>query len=180
MNFDNKKYRINFQIKSHSVRVSHNSNQLGVLPTDKARQYAQSYGLDLIEVVPNAAPPVCVIDDFGKFSYENKIKEKENKKKQKSLVQAIKEIRLTPTIGDHDLETKSKAAAKFLQEGKKVQVMMRFSHRELHHKDLGFITIDKLYESLKQHGMLESKPKFMGQKLFCIFAPLEKVKNVTD
>ena len=73
MNFDNKKYRINFQIKSHSVRVSHNSNQLGVLPTDKARQYAQSYGLDLIEVVPNASPPVCVIDDFGKFSYENKI-----------------------------------------------------------------------------------------------------------
>ncbi len=97
MNFDNKKYRINFQIKSHSVRVSHNSNQLGVLSTDKARQYAQSYGLDLIEVVPNASPPVCIIDDFGKFRYENKIKEKENKKKQgrRREIKKKKEERVT-------------------------------------------------------------------------------------
>lgn len=177
MNFDNKRYRINSQIRAHQVRVSHNNNQLGVLPIDKARNYAFNLGLDLIETVPNANPPVCIVDDFGKFRYENKLKEKEAKKKQRSMVQEQKEIRLTPTITDHDLETKSKAIIRFLQESKKVQVMMRFSHRELHHKDIGLVTIDKLVEAVKNYGNVEGKPRFMGQKLFCIITPLEASKN---
>jgi translation initiation factor IF-3 len=177
MNFDSKRYRINSQIRAHQVRVSHNNNQLGILTTEKARNYAFNLGLDLIETVPNASPPVCIVDDFGKFRYENKLKEKEAKKKQRSMVQEQKEIRLTPTITDHDLQTKSKAVIRFLQESKKVQVMMRFSHRELHHKDIGFVTIDKLVEAVKGHGILESKPRFMGQKLFCIITPLESIKN---
>lgn len=179
MSFENKRYRINYQIKANQVRVSHNNNQLGVLSIDKARNYAQNAGLDLIETVPNASPPVCIVEDFGRFRYENKIKEKENKKKQRSLVQEQKEIRLTPTITDHDLETKSKAVIRFLKESKKVQIMMRFSHREMNHKDIGFKTIEKLIENVKDYGIAEGKSRFMGQKLFCIITPLENAKNAS-
>jgi len=177
MSFDNRRYRINFQIRSNSVRVLHNENQLGIMPIDKARQYAQGYGLDLIETVPNANPPVCIVENFGRFQYENKIREKEQKKKQKSMMQLSKEIRLTPTISDHDLETKSKMALRFLQEEKKVFINMKFTQRELHHKDIGFKTIDKLVESIKAYGIIESAPRFTGNKLCCTISPLDASKN---
>lgn len=177
MNFDQKKYRINFQIRSQTVRVIHDEKQLGIMTADKARQYAQSHGLDLIETVANANPPVCIVDSFGRFKYENKIKEKQAKKKQKSLTQTLKEIRLTPTISDHDLETKAKMASKFLQEDKKVLINMKFTPREMHHKDIGFKTVEKLLEIVKEFGSLDGILRFNGLRLCCTINPVGGNKN---
>ncbi len=177
MSFDQKKYRVNFQIRSHTVRVMHDNNQLGIMAIDKARQYAQSHGLDLIETVANANPPVCIVDSFGRFKYENKIKEKEARKKQKSMMQLLKEIRLTPTISDHDLETKSKMALRFLQEEKKVFINMKFTPREMNHKDIGFKTVEKLLENVKEFGSIDGILRFNGLRLCCTINPVGGNKN---
>ena len=97
MSIETKRYRVNFQIRVPNVRVSQNHNQLGVMSVEKARNLAMEQGLDLIEISPNTHPPICIIADFGKFKYENKLKDKENKKKQKSSMVIIKEIRMTRT-----------------------------------------------------------------------------------
>jgi translation initiation factor IF-3 len=145
--------------------------------TQNALDYAFRNNLDLILTVPNANPPVCIVEDFGKFTYENKIKEKQAKKKQKEMVQHVKEIRLTPTIGDHDLETKVKAVESFLSENKIVQLSMKFTHREMNHKDIGSEKINKIIDRLKSFGTIESKPNFMGLKLVCRFIPIGKKQN---
>jgi translation initiation factor IF-3 len=171
MNFDHKRYSVNFQIRANTVRLSHDNNQLGIMPVDKARQYAQNQGLDLIETVPGANPPVCIVDNFSKFKYENKLREKETRKKQKKTMVILKEIRLTPTITDHDLETKAKMAVRFLQEEKKVLISMKFTPRELNHKDIGFQTFEKLFEITKEYGQLDGTLKFAGKKLCCTISP---------
>lgn len=184
MSFDNKKYRINFQIRTNTVRVTHDNNQLGIMSIDRARNYAQSQGLDLIETVPNANPPVCIVENFGKFKYENKLKEKEARKKQKSMMVVYKEIRLTPSITDHDLETKSKMALRFLQEDKKVLLSMKFTRREMTHKDIGYQTFDKLFAVIKDYGVVDNNLKFAGFKLCCTISPIEQknesVKHKTN
>jgi translation initiation factor IF-3 len=172
MSFDHKRYRINFQIRANTVRVSHDNNQLGIMTVDKARQYAQTQGLDLIETVPGANPPVCIIENFSKFKYENKLREKEARKKQKKTMVVLKEIRLTPSITDHDLETKAKMAVRFLQEEKKVLVSMKFTHREMNHKDIGFQTFEKLFLVTKDYGQVDGVLKFAGQKLCCTISPV--------
>lgn len=171
MSFDHKRYRVNFQIRANTVRVSHDNNQLGVMPVDKARQYAQNQGLDLIETVPNANPPVCIVENFSKFKYENKLREKEARKKQKKTMVVLKEIRLTPSITDHDLETKAKMAVRFLQEEKKVLISMKFTPREMNHKDIGFQTFDKLFAVIKDFGQVDGSLRFAGQKLCCTISP---------
>ncbi len=170
------RYRLNFQIKVLNVRVSTENQQLGIMPTDEARRIAHDSGLDLIEVVPNASPPICYIADFGKLKYEAKIKEKEQARKQRDAVQQIKEIRLTPTIAQHDIEYKSKNIEKFLEEGKKVQLMMKFSPRELNHKDIGFATIMAIIEQFKEKVNVESQPRFSGRMLLCMISP-KSIKN---
>jgi translation initiation factor IF-3 len=174
---DKTRYAINNRIRSNIVRVTHGNNQLGIMNIQNALDYAYSNNLDLILTVPSANPPVCIVEDFGKFSYENKIKEKQVKKKQKEMVKHVKEVRLTPTIGDHDLETKIKAMESFLEDNKIVQVTMRFTKREMNHKDIGNEKINKISEKLKQHGVLESRPNFFGFKLICRFAPIGKKAN---
>ena len=175
MNLNNKiKYRINYQIRVPNVRVNLGQEQLGIMPTDKARNIAVSEGMDLIEIIPNANPPVCLIADFGKLKYEMKIKEKESAKKRRESVQAIKEIRLTPTIAKHDIDVKSKAIERFLEEGKKVQIMMKFSRRELHHKDIGIQTINSILEMFTEKATVEFAPRFEGNRLNCRLAPKDK------
>lgn len=175
MNLSSKvKYRINFQIRVPNVRVNFGQQQLGIMPTDKARNMAMNEGLDLIEVIPNASPPVCMIADFGKLKYEMKIREKESAKKQRESIQTIKEIRLTPTTASHDIQIKSKAIERFLAEGKKVQIMMKFSHREMHHKDIGLQTIHGILDTFQQSAVVEQLPRFEGNRLNCRLAPKEK------
>ena len=102
---DNNRLRVNFQIRVPQVRVVQNGEQLGILPIEKARNLAYDQGLDLVEMVPNAHPPVCHVIDYSKYKYEQKVKHKEHMKKQRELTQTTKEIRLSPSIGQHDLES---------------------------------------------------------------------------
>src|SRR3989344_425287 len=123
--------RINFQIRAYMVRVTQEGEQLGVMPIEKARQLAQEAYLDLVEVAPTANPQVCAIIDYGKFKYEQKIKEKENRRKQRESTVEVKELRLSPRIDEHDMAVKSEAARKFLADGKKVQFNLKYKNREL-------------------------------------------------
>jgi translation initiation factor IF-3 len=141
------------------------------MPIEKARNLAMNEGLDLIEINSSINPSICIIADFGKFKYENKIKDKENKKKQKSSLSIIKEIRLTPTIGDHDFVTKINAIERFISEGKKVQIIMKFTRREILHKDIGIQKINQITEKLQEKSFIESPLNFSGNRLFCIIAP---------
>lgn len=176
MSFESKKYRVNYQIKIPSVRVSHEDQQFGIMPTDKARNMALEQGLDLIEINPAAAPPICIIADFSKFKYEANMRDKENKKKQKNNLVIVKEIRLTPTIGDHDLNTKIQAIEKFVSENKKVQIVMKFTYRELLHKDIGIQKINYIAEKFHEKTQIEMPITFLGNKLHCRLAP--KVNKV--
>lgn len=175
MNLSTKiKYRVNYQIRIPQIRVNFNNQQLGVMSTDSARKLAQENNLDLIEVVPNANPPICCIADFGLLKYEAKLKEKEQQKKQRAAIQEVKEIRLTPTTTAHDIEHKTKSISRFIEEGKKVQIVMKFSPRELHHKDIGFQTINSVLESFTEKVVVEQPPRFNGRNLNCLISPKGK------
>jgi translation initiation factor IF-3 len=163
--------RTNYQIRVPTVRVIYGEEQLGVISTDEARKIAQENGLDLVEMLAHANPPVCHIIDYSKYKYELKIKEKNNAKKQREAQIELKELRLTPTVGEHDVETKLNHAIKFLKENKKVQFTMRFSHRELHHKDIGVQLINSIIERVDAVGAVEMQPAFNGNKLICVIAP---------
>lgn len=175
MNLNTKnRYRINYQIRVPQVRVNTEEQQLGIMNTEDARRLAQDRGMDLIEVVANSNPPICYIGDFGRMKYEAKLKEKEQAKKQRESMQQIKEIRLTPTIAEHDIEYKAKNIEKFLQEGKKVQLSMKFSPRELNHKDIGYQTIFSIIEKFKESACLDTQPRFSGRMLSCLLSPKAK------
>lgn len=175
---DNNRFRANFQIRVPQVRVIQNGEQLGVMPTEKARNLAYNQGLDLVEMVPNAHPPVCHIIDFSKYKYEQKIKQKEQMKKQREMTQIVKEIRLSPAIGQHDLDIKIKHIIEFLVDDKKVQISMKFRSREMQHKDVGFEKINQILEKCKEIAVVELQPKFEGSKLICRLAPQKtKVAN---
>ena len=163
--------RTNFQIRVPNVRVIFGEDQLGIIPTDEARKIAQDNGLDLVEMLPHANPPVCHVLDYSKYKYDLKIKEKKNAKRQRESQIELKELRLTPTVDKHDVETKLNQAIKFLKENKKVQFTMRFSHRELHHKDIGVQLINSIIEKIDSVGAIETQPAFNGNKLICVIAP---------
>lgn len=175
---DNNRFRVNFQIRVPQVRVVQNGEQLGLMPAEKARNLAYDQGLDLVEMVPNAHPPVCHILDYSKYKYEQKVKQKEHMKKQREMTQCVKEIRLSPSIGEHDLDTKIKHILEFLKEDKKVQIYMKFRSREMQHKDVGFVKINSVLEKCKELSIVELHPKFEGSKLICRLAPQKtKVLN---
>lgn len=168
--------RMNWQIKVPSVRVIKDNQQLGVMSTDQARKLAEEAGLDLIEVVPTAKPPVCQIVEYGRYKYELRIKEKELAKKQRESQVSIKELRLRPGIADHDIETKLNQAKKFLTEGSKVQFNLEFKGgRELSHKDQGYLIINKIIDNLKEIGIVDKTPKMEGKRIICSFAPKPKI-----
>lgn len=139
------------------------------MTSKKSLELASSKNLDLVEISPNAHPPVCKIMDYGKYKYEQSRKEKEAKKKQKTV--NTKEVRLRPGIGDNDLKTKANQAAKFLQKGDKVKVELRFRGRELGHKDIGREVMNNFIELLSEFGEPAKAPKFEGNNMVAIIDP---------
>lgn len=172
MNFDHENFRVNWQIRVPQVRLIKDDKQLGVMSTDKARKLAEESGLDLVEVAPEARPPVCKIIDFGRFKYELQIKKKEQLKRQKEAQIHLKELRLRPTIEKHDVEVKISQAKKFLEDGMKVQLNLLFKgQREIAHKEQGFSVINNMIKSLEEFSILDKSPKFDGNKIICRLAP---------
>jgi translation initiation factor IF-3 len=167
---DKKYYRVNEKIRFSPVMVVDQDGQnLGALPVDKAKQLAKSAKLDLVEVAPHARPPVCRIMDFGKFKYDQSIKEK--KQRGKSKTNQPKEVRLSPRIADHDIETKSKAIKKFIEAGFKVQVKLEYKKRENAHKNLGFAVMEKVLAHLEEVAAPKDPPKLQGRFLMCMLEP---------
>ncbi len=143
--------------------------QLGIMEVRRAREIAEQRGLDLVEVSPDAKPPVCKVLDYGKYRFEQAKKIKESKKKQKIVL--TKEIRLRPKIEEHDYNTKLKQAIGFLQKGNKVKVSVRFRGRELAHTDLGRDIIDRLIQDVSEVGMAEFTPKFESRVIVTVLGP---------
>lgn len=158
---------INEQIREKEVRViGENGEMLGVMLTKDALQAARDLELDLVKIAPTAAPPVCKIVDYGKYRYELARKEKEAKKKQKTV--EIKEVRLSPNIEDNDLNTKMNAARKFLEKGDKVKVTLRFRGREMAHMSSSKHILDDFAEQLKDIAQVEKPAKVEGRSMAII------------
>ena len=149
--------------------IANDGQMLGVYPVLDAIQMASSKNLDLIEIAPNATPPTCRIMDYGKWKYEQKRKEKDAKKKR--TVITVKEIQIRPRTDDHDIDVKLKNARKFLLEGNKVKINLRFQGREMAHQQIGKDVLSKVAEKLTDLAVVEMAPKMEGRQLFLIMAP---------
>jgi len=154
--------------------VGEKGEQLGIVPLYQAREIAERSGLDLVEVAPTAAPPVCRLMDYGRFKYTQTKKEREARKSQKTSL--LREIRLRPKIGDHDFEAKARTARKLLGEGDKIKVTIMFRGRENTHPELGIKLIERMKETLKDFSVLEKEPTREGARLHIILAP-QATKN---
>ena len=160
---------INEQIRDREVRViGENGDQLGVMPVKEAQKLADEAGLDLVKIAPTAKPPVCKIVDYGKYRYEQARKEKDAKKKQKTV--ELKEIRLSPNIDTNDLNTKMNAARKFLAKGDKVKITLRFRGREMAHMNSSKHILDDFAESLSDVAVVEKAPKVEGRSIGMVLA----------
>ncbi|WP_206107997.1 translation initiation factor IF-3 [Paludisphaera soli] len=160
--------RVNEQIRISPVRVINAEGaMLGVMPTNKALEAAREVGMDLVEVAPNERPPVCKIIDYGKFKYT----QKKRLTKQKQHQVQIKEIRVRPKTGDHDIEVKVKRAREFLEAKDKVLVNVLFRGRELAHIDEGRRVMDEVLHALEEVGKLEKTPSMEGRRMTAILAP---------
>ena len=149
--------------------ISDDGQMLGVMTPREALAIAESKGLDLIEIAPTASPPTCKIMDYGKWKYEAKKKEKVAKKKQ--TVITVKEIQVRPRTDDHDLEVKMKHARRFILEGDKVKVNLRFSGREMAHQEFGLAVLKKFEANLNDVAIAETQPKLEGKQMFILLAP---------
>ena len=160
---------INEQIRDKEVRlIGENGEQLGVMSAREAQKLAEEAGLDLVKIAPTAKPPVCKIVDYGKFRYEQARKEKEARKKQKTI--EIKEIRLSPNIDTNDLNTKINAAKKFLTKGDKVKVTLRFRGREMAHMNASKHILDDFAEALTEIAVVEKPAKVEGRSMTMVLA----------
>ncbi|SUB76244.1 Translation initiation factor IF-3 [Peptoniphilus indolicus] len=165
-----KELQINEEIRDKEVRlVDDEGNQVGVVPRSRALDMAFEKKLDLVNVSPNSKPPVCRIMDYGKYKYEMIKKERDSKKKQRVI--NIKEVRLTPNIEKHDLETKVKHAKKFLSNGDRVKVAVRFRGREMGHTEIGKEVLDRFVEMVSESGTVDKKPKLEGRNMIMFLAP---------
>ena len=163
-NNSNKGQRINEMIRVREVRlIDDEGSQMGIVPTLEALRLAKDKGLDLVEVSPNANPPVCKILDFGKYRFEQEKKLRDSKKNQKVL--KFKEIRMQPKIGSGDLDTKAKHVQEFLDDGAKVKVTIRFRGRELAHTDLGFGVLQEVLKRLTSEYVVEKQPAMDGKTM---------------
>ena len=161
---------INGAIRARQVRViDENGEMKGIMDTRDALRMAEEAKLDLVAVSPNAEPPVCKILDYGKYRYELQKKDKIAKKNQKTM--QIKEIRLSTFIEDHDIQVKAKTAAKFLNEGDKVKVSLRFRGRERDDTSKGYDVMNRFAEEVSEVGVVDKKPKFEGRSLTMFLAP---------
>jgi translation initiation factor IF-3 len=162
--------RVNREIDARSIRlVGADGEMIGVVTLREGLLMAEDAGLDLVEVSPNAEPPVCKILDFGKFKYEDQKKKNAARKKQKVI--EVKEIKLRPNIDDHDYDVKMRSMRKFLEEGDKVKVTLRFRGRELAHQDLGMRVLEKVRDDLEDLGKVEQIPKMEGRQMVMVIAP---------
>ncbi len=165
-----KSTRVNQQIRVREVRVvDEEGNQLGIFPIQDALRLAFEKGLDLVEVAPNAVPPVCRLLDFGKFQFDKQKKEREARKAQKVI--EIKEIRLRPRTGEHDLDTKVRQALSFLDEGSKVKVTVRFRGREITHPEIAREQLDEFASKVGAAAIIEAQPLLEGKNLFMMLGP---------
>lgn len=170
-----REHRINREIDVAEVRLVGENLEPGVYSIDRALAICQELEVDLVEISPQAVPPVCRAVDYNKFMYEKKRKEKEQKaKSQKS---EVKEIRFTPNTDDHDFDFKAKHAEKFLQEGNKVKAYVQFKGRAIMFKDRGELILLKFAERLAEFGTLEGMPKLEGKRMHAIFASKLKKKQ---
>jgi translation initiation factor IF-3 len=163
-------------IRIPQVRVvDEEGAQLGIMPTARALEMAQERGLDLVEVAPMAQPPVARFLDFGQYKYELTKREKENKRRQRSVT--FKEVRLSPKIGTGDFDTKVHRAIEFLEEGDRIKVTVRFRGRELTHPEIGRNLIARFVERVKDHGVAERTPLLEGKSMHITMASLHKPKG---
>ena len=164
---------MNADILNEEVRcIAPDGEQLGVMKTEDAIAEADSHGLDLVEVSPNADPPVCKILDYGKFKFEAQKKRNEAKKKQKVI--EVKEIKLRPNIDEHDYQVKMRSVQKFLDEGDKVKVTLRFRGREMAHQELGVNVLNRVREDTDEVAKIEAFPKLEGRQMIMVLGPKKK------
>ncbi|MGF1563598.1 MAG: translation initiation factor IF-3 [Geminicoccaceae bacterium] len=165
-------YRINDRIESREVRlVDADGEMIGVVPVNQALQRAAEAGLDLVEVSPNAVPPVCKILDYGKFKYEAQKRANAARKKQRTI--EVKEIKMRPGIDTNDYNIKMKKVHSFLGEGDKVKVTMRFRGREMAHQEIAVDILNRVREEVKDIAKVEQFPKLEGRQMVMVMAPLK-------
>ena len=167
--------RTNKEIQAPRVRlIGKDGKQIGVVSNVEAQTYAQQENLDLVEISPNAVPPVCKIVDYGKYRYQMTKKERENKKGQHQA--KLKEIKVKPNIDDHDLEVKVKRIKEFIEKGNKVRLTCMFRGREIARPEFGQKVVNEMAEALKEIAQIEAPPKQMGKNYSLVLAPLGKKK----
>jgi translation initiation factor IF-3 len=165
-----KDLRINDEIRVREVRlVGESGEQLGIVPIRDALRIAAERRLDLVEVSPTSRPPVCRLMDYGRFKYEQQKRERESRKKQH--VVALKEIKMRPTIEDHDYDVKKRAATRFLEDGDKVKVTITFRGREIVHADLARALLDRMAQEISPVGQVERAARVEGRSMIMILAP---------
>lgn len=160
---------INEEIKAVQVRLIEEGRQLGILPLNEAMTIAAKAGLDLVEIAPNADPPVCRVMDYGKYRYQQSKKLQDARKSQTTI--QIKEIRLRPKTEEHDLEVKIRHIKKFLQQNDKVKITMMFRGREIAYSDLGRKIMETIRDALDEVGAMEMQPKLEGRNMIMIVVP---------
>ncbi len=156
--------------------IDENGEQLGIMPPFDALKMARERSLDLVEISPNAVPPVCRIQDYGKFLYEKDKSERAARKKQKVIT--IKEVKFSVTVDEHDYQTKKNMAIRFLGDGDKVKASLRFKGRQMAHRDLGYKIINRLIQDVGEAGIVEFMPRMEGTTLHAIIAPSKKAEAV--
>ncbi len=162
--------RINSAITAPKVRLIDEEGKMqGIIETSKAQTMAHNVGLDLVEVSPNADPPVCKILDYGKYKYEQQKKANEARKKQKTV--SVKEVKMSPRIEKNDYDVKMRNARRFLEAGNKVKITMRFRGREMAHQEIGKNIFAKIREELEEISNVELQPKFEGRQMMMILGP---------
>ncbi|ACU91071.1 translation initiation factor IF-3 [Desulfomicrobium sp. ZS1] len=167
------KARRNKQIRAKEIRVvGDDGNQLGIMTVPEALEQAEAKGLDLVEVAPNAKPPVCKIMDYGKYLYEEKKKSQEAKKRQTQI--QVKEIKFRPHTDDHDLMTKIKHIRRFIEDGDRCKVTVFFRGREMAHKDRGQVILDRIVEMVSDVAKVEQTSRVEGRTMFLLLAGLPK------
>ncbi|SLN41100.1 Translation initiation factor IF-3 [Roseivivax jejudonensis] len=162
--------RVNDRIRVAEIRlIGAEGENIGVVPPSRGIELAEAAGLDLVEISPNASPPVCKIMDFGKFKYEQQKREAEARKKQKTI--DVKEVKFRPNTDSHDYDVKMKNVVKFLEKGDKVKVTLRFRGREMAHQNLGRNLLERVAEDVKEIGKVENMPKMEGRQMVMMIGP---------
>jgi translation initiation factor IF-3 len=171
---DKRFIRMNERIRAREIRViDADGNQLGIMPPHEALRKAREQNFDLVEISPNAIPPVCRIMDYGKFLYENEKKERAAKKNQKQIV--LKEVKFSVNVDEHDYITKKNHVLRFLTEGDKVKASLRFRGREMAHQNLGRNVLERLLKEVGDKGIVEFRPRMEGNTMHLILAPPKQV-----